>query len=164
LDSLVDYFDLDAGAVNGRSIQAGKIKVLIADPFLLFRQVLARCLKERADVEVVAAVKSPTEYRKAQASLDYHVAIVASELFEGTHSTAPLGNDDFRLHGSEAGGASRPVITLVADEDIDAIPGQHPDGTGTGRAAPTPGNIRIHRGSTVETLVEAMKSLVTSDE
>jgi hypothetical protein len=97
--------------------------VLIADPYSLFRQALRRCLDDRPELRVVAEVKSPGEYRRVRASLEYDVAIVASDLLTGTHSTAPLHADDYHLDDEEtaAGGATSPLtIVLVADEDVGA--------------------------------------------
>jgi hypothetical protein len=95
--------------------------VLIADPYSLFRQALRRCLDGQAGISVVAEARSPRDFRNARASVEYDVAIVASDLLSGTHSTAPLLADDYLLDEDEAAagrGSGPPVIVLVADEDL----------------------------------------------
>ena len=97
------------------------IHVLIADPYSLFRQALKRCLDGQAGISVVAEARSPREYRRARASVEYDVAIVASDLLTGTQSTAPLHADDYHLDEDEATagkGTGPSVIVLVADEDV----------------------------------------------
>jgi hypothetical protein len=161
LDALLGYLDPDPPPRREHGTMARPVKVLIADPYRLFRQALRLCLDERSEVEVVAEVESPSEYRRAQAKIDFEVAIVASDLLEGTHSTVPLSDNDFRLLPGEAGGNSsdaldiaRPTIVLVADEDVDSM-------------APLPTNglqnisqrVHIHRGAPAEVLIDAIQAL-----
>jgi len=144
---------------------SAKIKVLIADPYHLFRQVLRRCLDERDDVEVVAEVASPHAYRRALVEQAFDVAIVASDLMSGTHTTSPLKPGDLRLNQGEfITGHLRiqPTIVLVADEDVDDY------NVGLYDAPLTTNNLEesaincvyVHRGAPAERLVEAMKSML----
>ena len=135
------------------------IKVLIADPYQLFRQALKRCLEDRPEVSVVGEVRSPREYRQAKSEVDYQVAIVASDLFEGTHSTAPLRADDWLLRDNETEAEDhkgRPTIVLVADEDLEEVRMRH-------EARKEPGaspRVYIHRGAPAETIIDAMKQML----
>ena len=141
-----------------------KIRVVIADPYHLFRQVLRRCLDEREDVEVVAEVSSPGAYRRAVAQQKFDVAVVASDLLTGTHTTAPLTLGDLRLEQQEiTTGHLRvvPTIVLVADEDVADYDVALYDAPLTGATHPTRSNcVYVHRGAPAERLVEAMKSMV----
>lgn len=142
-----------------------KIRVLIADPYHLFRQVLRRCLDERDDVEVVAEVASPQAYRRALIEETFDVAIVASDLMSGTHTTSPLSPVHLRLdHGELITGHLRiqPTIVLVADEDVDDYEvGLYDAPLTTGKLEESPINcVYVHRGAPAERLVEAMKSIL----
>jgi HD domain len=160
LEALLQHLDFDTHPEQQREAGVKPIRVLIADPYQLFRQALRRCLDERPEVEVVAEVGSPAEYRSAQSSVDFQVAIVASDLLEGTHSTAPLGGDDFRLaDGSlhEAGtkaGEARLTIVLVTDEDLPGTGDRgYPQSSPTATA---PRRLYIPRGAPAEALINAV--------
>jgi putative nucleotidyltransferase with HDIG domain len=159
----------ETGKQAWTSSPEAKIKVIIADPYHLFRQVLRRCLDERNDVEVVAEVASPAAYRMAVAQHKFDVAVVASDLLTGTHTTAPLKIGDTRLAANEiTTGHLRevptPTIVLVADEDVDDYHVALYDAplTGDSREA-TARCVYVHRGAPAERLVEAMKSMMAND-
>ena len=137
-------------------------RVLIADPHHLFRQVLRRCLDQREDVQVVAEVASPAEYRRAVKGVHFDLAIVASDLLAGTRTTTPLRAGDYLLDENEATGGSggnRPAIVLVADEDFDGEAGEASAAgyweSGEGSAK----RVYIHRGAPIEVLISAMHRL-----
>src|SRR5438094_5235083 len=119
------YNDLKNNMNHEQTTTAEPIKVLIADPYQLFRQALRSCLEETPNVQVVGEVKSPSEYRKAQATIDHQIAIIASDLLEGSHSAVPLTSGDMRITDEEAigngDGAARPMVVLVADEDLGGL-------------------------------------------
>ncbi|HKP55026.1 MAG TPA: HD domain-containing phosphohydrolase [Chloroflexia bacterium] len=146
-----------------------RIKVVIADPYHLFRQMLRRCLDERDDVVVVAEVSSPSAYRRAVAQHKFDVAIVASDLLMGTHTTAPLQVGDAHLEQNEiTAGQLRqvPTIVLVADEDVADYDVALYDAPLAGDTHEATANcVYVHRGAPAERLVEAMKSMVgTTDD
>jgi hypothetical protein len=160
---ILDFMDLALDDMVGLSRKEKPIRVLLADPFQLFRQVLRRCLDERPEVQVVAEVKSPKEYRAAVAAANFDIAVVASDLFQGTQSTAPLRADDWRLGADEIDSAAEryPTIVLVADEDLEnAVTFTTQTGKLDGRAS----NAHIHRGAPVEVLIETMTELLKRQE
>jgi hypothetical protein len=166
LEALLEYLDFDSRSKQEREAGVKRIRVLIADPYQLFRQALRRCLDETPEVEVVAEVGSPAEYRNAQANVDFQVAIVASDLLEGTNSTAPLRDDDYRLADGSLHEAGEPRLTivLVTDEDLPGT-GDRRAGTGTRpypQSPPTataPRRLYIPRGAPAEALVNALRIL-----
>ena len=127
--------------------KAGALRVLVADPYRLFRQALRRSLNEIKDVIVAAEAATPHEYREAQRTHEYDVAIVASDLISGTHSTSPLSRagDLLNLGETPGLGAHKSALVLVADEDLEDF---------NDRLDPT--HIYIHRGAPIEELVEAL--------
>lgn len=156
---ILDFVDVHPDDMLGLSRKEKPIRVLLADPFQLFRQVLRRCLDERPEVQVVAEAKSPREYRKALAAGNYDMVIVASDLFQGTQSTAPLRADDWRLGLDEIHGVDdrHPAIVLVADEDLEsAVTFTTPRGEDTNRVP----RAHVHRGAPVEVLIETMSELL----
>jgi hypothetical protein len=159
LNELLPFFDL--GVATSDTPGTSRMKVLLADPYQLFRQALRRCLEERDDVEVVAEVDSPDAYREARARIEFNVAVVASDLVTGTHSTSLKGSGP-RLDVKEATTGLlglRPTVMLVADEDLsdDLAPKLWEPGTHASQRA------YVHRGAPVEVLVEAMKELIASE-
>jgi hypothetical protein len=159
LAELLPFFDLGAPASNTERTR--RIKVLLADPYQLFRQALRLCLEEREDVEVVAEVDSPDAYREARERLEFNVAVVASDLVTGTHSSSTKGSGH-RLDVKEATTGLlgiRPTIMLVADEDLTddlALKLWEPGSPASQRAY-------VHRGAPVEVLVEAIKELAAGE-
>ena len=158
LGDLLAYLDVDPDEMSGMTGKSRPVRVVLADPFQLFRQVLKRCLDERPEVHVVAEVRSPSEYRKITASANFDIAIVASDLIEGTRSTAPLRADDLRLANDETSAQAneRPTIVLVADEDLDSTLLTWDNRESNGRRRRT----FIHRGAPVEVLLDAMNRLL----
>lgn len=145
--------------------EAHRVKVLLADPFKLFRQALVRCFEDREDVLVVGAVDSPDAYRRTLRSADFDVAVVASDFLAGTRTMRELPPGDTLLaEQDDASGrpAAMPSVVLVADEDLD-------DGwRGSGAVSPhlwEPGQpvegsrVYIPRGAPAEMLVEAIKAV-----
>jgi putative nucleotidyltransferase with HDIG domain len=156
LRNMVHRFDFRLGAVPDAVQSAPPVRVVIADPFSLFRQVLRRCMSTHLDLDVVAEAESPAEFRKVHSTVDYDVAVVASDMLSGTLSTAPLRADDYHLQKDEAGisGTRRPLIVLMADEDT----GSQMLG-GASVLADDPFRVYIPRSAPSEVLVEAVKSL-----
>ena len=106
----------------GRSKDADRVKVLVADPFKLFRQVLVRYLDHREDVQVVGAVDSPGAYRRVLGGGGVDVAVVASDLVVGTRTSRELRPGDTLLAEQEGFSGELPAVpsvVLVADEDLD---------------------------------------------
>jgi hypothetical protein len=149
--------------------EAQRVKVLVADPFRLFRQALVRCFEDREDVLVVGAVDSPDAYRRTLRSADVDVAVVASDFLVGTRTMRELPPGDTLLADQDdASGrpAAMPSVVLVADEDLD-------DGCRVSGAAPPhlwePGRpvegsrVYIPRGAPAEMLVEAIKAVRISE-
>jgi hypothetical protein len=135
------------------------IKVLLADPYHLFRQALKQCLEENDDIEVVADVNSAIDFRRLRQRVKHDVAVVASDMLAGTYTTGSLRPDDIPLDEDEAMTHSTgrpPVIILVSDEDLEdprlAAKIWQPGASVTTDAY-------IYRGSPVEVLVEVLRTL-----
>jgi putative nucleotidyltransferase with HDIG domain len=159
--SMVERFDSDIASHTQPGCKESAIKVLIADPYQLFRQVLKRCLDAREDLQVVGEVSSPAEYRRAISTLDFQVAIVASDMLEGTSTSARLEAGDYLLDQKEAAHTPTGVITtiaLVADEDLTAMP-EMPLWT-PGSAATH--RVNISRGEPAEVLIDAIMLLTAN--
>jgi putative nucleotidyltransferase with HDIG domain len=159
--SMLERFDGDIAGHTQPGRKASTIKVLIADPYQLFRQMLRRCLDEREDVQVVGEVSSPAEYRRAISTLDFQVAIVASDMLEGTSTSARLQSGDYLLDAEETAHTPTGVITtiaLVADEDLAARPEMPLWTPGT---TPTH-RVNISRGEPAEVLIDAIKELTAN--
>jgi putative nucleotidyltransferase with HDIG domain len=127
-------------------MKAGALRVLIADPYHLFRQVLRRCLDDRNDMRVVAEVSTPGDFRHAVADANFDVAVVASDLIAGTSSTSPLSLAGSLLEMMETQAlrdSGKPSVVLVADEDL------HLYGTSADEE-----HVFIHRGAPIEDLVD----------
>lgn len=155
---LMPYLDKGADWSLGSPVPHDAVKIIVADPFKLFRQALTRCFDDRQDVQIVETADSPDAYRQVLAKGGFDVAVVASDFMQGTHTTRPLHLGD-TLIGHEdlsAGFASQvSTIVLVADEDIEEDdapicwePGQPVCST----------QIFIPRGSTAEVLLQACKA------
>jgi hypothetical protein len=124
------------------------LRVLIADPYHLFRQVLRRGLERWEDVLVVAEASSPHDFREARRTYDYDVAVIASDLIAGTHSTSPLslsGELLDRIEMAESVSPRKPAVVLVADEDLEDY-----------SESVDPTRVYIHRGAPLEELVDAL--------
>ncbi|HEX8231303.1 MAG TPA: HD domain-containing phosphohydrolase [Chloroflexia bacterium] len=152
----------------GQSKDATRVKVLVADPFKLFRQALARYLSDQEDVQLVGVVDSPSAYRVAVGGGEIDVAVVASDFVEGTRTSRELQPGD-KLIANEDGLSGRPdvvpSVVLVADEDLT-------DSTKMSGVSPgvlwEPGRpveaqrVYISRGAPAETLIAAIKAVVES--
>lgn len=159
-DVLALLHDNHRAAWSGQ--QARKIRVLLADPYHVFRQVLKRLWQDSSEVEVVAELASPHAYRAALKQMDFDVAVVASDLFSGTHTTAPLTEGDMRLDRSQLSieVGPHPTIVLVADEDVESYPVALYDAPLTGSLEGADKNyMYVHRGAPLERLVEAIKHM-----
>ncbi len=165
LQSLLSALQPGRDWALGRSKDADPVKVLVADPFKLFRQVLVRYLDHREDVQVVGAVDSPGAYRNALGGGGVDVAVVASDLVEGTRTARELRPGDTLLaeqEGFSGEPAAVPSVVLVADEDLD-------DPVHTGDVGPQslwePGlpvrarRVYIPRGAPAEILIAAIKAV-----
>jgi putative nucleotidyltransferase with HDIG domain len=126
--------------------KADALRVLIADPYHLFRQVLRRCLDERNDMRVVTEVSTPGDFRHAVAEANFDVAVVASDLIAGTSSTSPLSLAGSLLEMMETRSlrdSGLPAVILVADEDLELYTRDAGDD-----------HTFIHRGAPIEDLVD----------
>jgi CheY-like chemotaxis protein len=164
LRQLLPFLDSDAALKAGNAHKTDRVKVLVADPFKLFRQALVRCFEDREDVQVVGAVDSPEAYRRALESAAFDVAVVASDFLEGTRTTRELRPGDNLLDGqgeahTSGSTADVPLVVLLADEDLEE------SRLSVGTPAPPlwePGRfvrgkrVSIPRGAPVEMLVEAI--------
>ena len=144
---------------EGISGKAEFIKVLLADPYHLFRQALKQCLEENDDIEVVADVNSAIDFRRLRKRVKHDVAVVASDMLAGTFTTGSLRPDDIPLDENEAmtptaGGP--PIIILVSDEDLED-PRLRAKIWQPGASVST--DAYIYRGSPVEVLVEVVRTL-----
>jgi putative nucleotidyltransferase with HDIG domain len=159
--SMLERFDGDIAGYAEPDRKAGAVKVLIADPYQLFRQMLKRCLDGREEVQVVGEVSSPAEYRRAISTLDFQVAIVASDMLEGTSTSTRLEAGDYLLDEEEAAHTPTGVIAtiaLVADEDLTTMP-EMPLWTPGSAAAH---RINIPRGEPAEVLIDAIMELTAN--
>ncbi|HEX8221375.1 MAG TPA: HD domain-containing phosphohydrolase [Chloroflexia bacterium] len=175
LCELLPFLDPGRDQNSNAKALADRVKVLVADPFKLFRQALVRCFEDREDVQVVVAVDSPDAYRRALETAAFDVAVVASDFLEGTRTARELRPGDSLLDGHGAGGEGHsgagsvdpPLVVLLADEDledgaqnIDArvppvwMPGSFVEGN----------RVAIPRGAPVETLLEAISLLAERKE
>src|SRR4029079_9517351 len=84
------YLDAAAPAIQSEDLYPTSIRVLLADPYQLFRQALKQYLTRLPAIRVVAEAGAPSDYRKAAESIQHDVVIMASDLLAGTHSTASL--------------------------------------------------------------------------
>lgn len=147
------------------SREADPVKVLVADPFKLFRQVLVRYLDHREDVQVVGAVDSPGAYRRALGGGGVDVAIVASDLVEGTRTARDLRPGDTLLaeqEGFSGEPAAVPSVVLVADEDLDDpvhASDVAPDGLWEPGLPVRARRVYIPRGAPAEMLIAAIKAV-----
>ncbi|HVG00347.1 MAG TPA: HD domain-containing phosphohydrolase [Chloroflexia bacterium] len=164
---LLSFLDQDTAWNVNDAAHGDPVKVLVADPFKLFRQALVRCFEDREDVQVVGAVDSPDAYRRALETAAFDVAVVASDFLEGTRTVRELRPGDSLLAGQAEGHASRehadvPLVVLLADEDLEDlarsvgtqvppvwVPGRFVEGK----------RVSIPRGAPVEWLVEAISLL-----
>ncbi|MEP6776494.1 MAG: hypothetical protein ABJA50_12940, partial [Chloroflexota bacterium] len=159
LPQLLPFLDAESALYNDMSPEAAPIRVLLADPYQLFRQALKRCLNEQPDFQIVLEVSSPEEYKAVRNRSDYDVAIVASDLIAGTRSTAPLSPTDRHLSGTdfENSGDRQPVVILVADEDIDGLISMRIEERARTNKRNRP--VYLHRSVSVETLTETLRRL-----
>lgn len=164
---LLPFLDADITWNETGATQPDRVKVLVADPFKLFRQALVRCFEDREDVQVVGAVDSPDAYRRALETAAFDVAVVASDFLEGTRTVRELRPGDSLLAGQGEGHASRehadvPLVVLLADEDLEdaarsverQVPPVWVPGLFVGGK-----RVSIPRGAPVEMLVEAISLL-----
>jgi hypothetical protein len=164
---LLPFLDPDPERSASGITQADRVKVLVADPFKLFRQALVRCFEDREDVLVVGAVDSPDAYRRALETAAFDVAVVASDFLEGTRTSRELQPGDSLLAGqgardSHSEAADVPLVVLLADEDL-----QEAEPTVATQVPPVwvPGGfvegkrVSIPRGAPVEVLVQAISLL-----
>jgi DNA-binding NarL/FixJ family response regulator len=157
LSALLTFLDADAASRDHFAHGAASIRVLLADPYHLFRQALKSCLGEDPNFDVVAEASSPREYKALRSRPDYDVAIVASDLLAGTRSTAPLGADDLHLDGREINGGKdhRPVVVLVTDEDADGLTALSAEDIRRNAEYAKP--VYLHRSVSIEILAETVK-------
>jgi hypothetical protein len=164
-DALRLPLDLESVLHRIQKIEAGVrgadnvTRILLADPYQLFRQALKHSLNEQRDMRVVCTVPSAAEFRVARKELAYDVAVVASDLLIGTLTTGRLKPGDVLLSQSEASAGEHgepPTIILVSDEDLK-------DPIIAGRIWQPGESISssayIYRGSPVEVVAEAIRSL-----
>jgi hypothetical protein len=143
--------------------KAESIKVLLADPYHLFRQALKQCLEENDDIEVVADVNSAIDFRRLRTRVKHDVAVVASDMLAGTYTTGSLRPDDIPLEEDEAmapNAGGPPVIILVSDEDLED-PRLAAKIWQPGASIST--DAYIYRGSPAEVLVEAVRTLTLAE-
>jgi hypothetical protein len=162
LGDLLPHLDPEGDWNLDSTGQADRVKVLVADPFKLFRQALVCCFEEREDMQVVRVVDSPDAYRRAVETARFDVAVVASDFLEGTRAARDLRPGESLLtdQGAAAGQPGGvPLVVLVSDEDLeDGDPGADgpvPHLWEPGR--PVEGKrVAIPRGAPVEVLVQAI--------
>ncbi len=158
LQSLLSALQTGSDWALGRSKEADPVRVLVADPFKLFRQVLVRYLDYREDVQVVGAVDSPGAYRNALGGGGVDVTVVASDLVEGTRTGRELLPGDTLL----AEPAAVPSVVLVADEDLED-PVHASDVAAQGLWEPglpvRAKRVYIPRGAPAEILIAAIKAV-----
>jgi hypothetical protein len=139
-------------------------RVLLADPYQLFRQALRECLDDQEDIQVVAAVASAGEFRAARQHYRYDVAVVASDLLVGTFATGPLKPGDVLLAQSEAIAerpGQPPTIILVSDDDL-RDPRVAARMWQPGESIAT--SAYIFRGAPAEVVAEAIRNLAAGAE
>src|SRR6478609_5084215 len=86
----LSYLNAAAPTLRPEDLHLTIVRVLLADPYQLFRQALKQYLDQLPDIRVVAEAGSPSEYRKVAESIQHDVVIMASDLLAGTHSTASV--------------------------------------------------------------------------
>lgn len=159
LPQLLSFLDAGFFSPGHFPTEAASIRVLLADPYQLFRQALKSCLNEHPDFDIVLEASSPKEYKALRDRSDYDVAVVASDLLAGTHSTIPLTYDELHLDEREINGdvGSRPVVVLVTDEDIDGSTLMSAEDVRQSAGHLNP--IYLHRSVSVEILADTLKFL-----
>lgn len=148
----------DWGVQGSRSAES--IRVLVADPFKLFRQALVRFLEDREDLQVVGTVDSTEAYLRRLRVGDFDVAVLASDFVEGTRTGRNVWSGE--SSGDEQDGWSgqttvTPSVVLVADEDME----ERGKGGGLwepGRSVEN-GRVYIARGAPAELLVAAIRAV-----
>ncbi|MEO8288339.1 MAG: HD domain-containing phosphohydrolase [Chloroflexota bacterium] len=129
------------------------IRVLLADPFHLFRQALRECLSDYGDIHVVAEVSTADGLRRARAANEHDIEVVTSDLFG-----SPGAGHTVQTPGGNSGPPIVPAIVLVADEELDdpaVMSRVREQGTMLSTEA------YIHRGANVEIVVEAIRLLAS---
>jgi DNA-binding NarL/FixJ family response regulator len=162
LQDLLPHLDPGDWRLDGQDAPTkSRVRVVVADPFKLFRQALATCFETRSDLQLVEAVDSPLAYRRVLRERQFDVAVVASDMLQGTSTTRPLAPGDALIGEQDtAAAAEMPTVVLVADEDLE---GKTPPIWEPGQEAGSR-RLFIPRGAPAELLVEAVHAVLRHAE